>query len=354
MNNNKILLSVIVPVYNMEEHLRGCVDSLVEAKTEALEIILVDDGSSDSSPAICDDCKRRHGNIAVIHKENGGAASARNAGIAAARGEYLTFVDSDDTVTPGYFEMISAHFTGRDDIIVFPITIDYTETNDSRCQEFSKLQSATAADALRALENGGAFNMPCSKVYRREMLAQQPETRFEPHTEPGEDLLFNCACFVKAQKVTLAEESFYHWIRRGEDTLSNRFRRDLTQKNMMFIERRKLLYRALSMDETDFPLLAKGNLEYIFNCVPNMYRGKNKFPRGERLAFYKGILKSADVKKWMAAAPADTSLQKQFRRVYKTKSAFMMDLYYSTAMWMRRRFDRQWQIIRKQMMKKTK
>lgn len=100
------LISVIVPVYKVEEYLGRCVDSLLAQTYENLEIILVDDGSPDECGRICDDYVSRDPRVRVIHKENGGLSSARNAGIDAARGEYLGFVDSDDWVVPQTYEWL--------------------------------------------------------------------------------------------------------------------------------------------------------------------------------------------------------------------------------------------------------
>lgn len=101
-----ILVSVVVPVYNVEAFLRQCVDSLLAQTHTNLEIILVDDGSTDNSGAICDEYAVRSSNIRVIHKENGGLSSARNAGIAAAKGAYIGFVDSDDYVESDMYALL--------------------------------------------------------------------------------------------------------------------------------------------------------------------------------------------------------------------------------------------------------
>ena len=95
----KDLISVVVPVYNVEDYLNRCVDSIVNQTYKNLEIILVDDGSTDSSGKICDDCAKDDERIKVIHKENGGLSDARNAGIDIASGKYITFVDSDDVIS---------------------------------------------------------------------------------------------------------------------------------------------------------------------------------------------------------------------------------------------------------------
>ena len=92
------MISVIVPVYNVEKYLRACLESIVNQTYRDLEIILVDDGSTDSSGIICGEYAEKDARVKVIHKENGGASSARNAGLNIAQGEYITFVDSDDTI----------------------------------------------------------------------------------------------------------------------------------------------------------------------------------------------------------------------------------------------------------------
>ena len=97
-------VSVIVPVYNAEKYLNRCVDSILAQTITELECILVDDGSTDSSPAICDEYAARDSRVKVIHKPNGRASSARNAGIRAAQGEYIAFVDSDDWISPDMYE----------------------------------------------------------------------------------------------------------------------------------------------------------------------------------------------------------------------------------------------------------
>lgn len=98
------LISVIVPIYRVEEYLERCVKSILSQTYENLEVILVDDGSPDQCPAICDACAEKDARVKVIHQENKGLSGARNAGIDAASGEYLAFVDSDDYVSPHFIE----------------------------------------------------------------------------------------------------------------------------------------------------------------------------------------------------------------------------------------------------------
>ena len=346
-----IKLSVIIPVYQVEKHLRACLDSVLKSQSDNYEIILVDDGSKDRSPSICDEYRDRYPNITVIHQENGGLAAARNTGLEKAVGEYITFIDSDDKTEEGYIDFITLHLDPKDDIIAFSYYIDDEQTRSVRIKQLEDAPSVSAADALRALEKSGTFNMVWNKLYKREMLSSPPQVRFSPGTEPGEDLIFQCRSFEKAATISLVGKPFYHWIRRGEDTLANRFREDLTEKNMMFIDCRNRLYHALGTESSDLDLLSKGNLSYIFSCIPNMYRKGHVFKRKKRLSFYREIMQSPDVKKWVEHTDDQSTLIRQFIRLYRTGSPFLTDRCYSLASWARRTFDGLWQQIRKRMKK---
>ena len=112
-----MLLSVIIPVYNVEKYLDKCVQSVVDQTYSDLEIILVDDGSTDSSGMLCDNWKEKDRRISVIHKNNGGLSSARNTGIAAAKGDFISFIDSDDFIESEMYEtMIYAQLRSGKDI----------------------------------------------------------------------------------------------------------------------------------------------------------------------------------------------------------------------------------------------
>ena len=108
------LVSIIVPVYKVEQYIRRCLDSVLVQTYSHFELILVDDGSPDDCPAICDEYASKDKRIKVIHKENGGVSSARNAGIDAAQSEYITFIDSDDWIEPDYIETLMANADDAD------------------------------------------------------------------------------------------------------------------------------------------------------------------------------------------------------------------------------------------------
>ena len=109
-------ISIIVPVYQVEKYLNECIDSILAQTFTDFELILVDDGSPDNCPALCDAAAKKDSRVRVIHKQNGGVSTARNAGLDAAQGNWIAFVDSDDTATPEYLEKMhkAALETGAD------------------------------------------------------------------------------------------------------------------------------------------------------------------------------------------------------------------------------------------------
>ena len=115
---DKVKVSIIIPVYNSEEYLDACVAGILKQDMTSYEVILVDDGSTDSSPLICDRLSSTDSRFRTIHKSNGGVSSARNAGIALAQGEYVTFIDSDDILAPGALKALVEATAGSPDLVV--------------------------------------------------------------------------------------------------------------------------------------------------------------------------------------------------------------------------------------------
>ncbi|MBQ8782819.1 MAG: glycosyltransferase family 2 protein [Clostridia bacterium] len=168
------LISVIVPVYNVEKYIDRCVTSIVEQTYENLEIILVDDGSPDNSGALCDEWAKKDSRIKVFHKENGGLSDARNAGTKLATGEYITYIDSDDYILPEYVEHLyrniilhSADISCCD----FQKVYNYTTNFDNTTED---IQCISGRDScLKMFEEDGVYFViaPC-KLYKIDIVRE--------------------------------------------------------------------------------------------------------------------------------------------------------------------------------------
>lgn len=348
----KIKLSIIVPVYNVEKYLKRCVDSIIQNPAKDLEIILIDDGSPDECPRICDEYALNEKRVKAIHKKNGGVAAARNTGLEYAKGEYIWFVDSDDYLHEGWEKNIYT-FLNDADLLVFSHHIEFVDMKIVEKHILINKENFSAQEALRELEKENSFNFLWNKIYRREVIEVAPKVRFVENSEPGEDLIFNCDYFKRIKKVLFREEIAYCYMRQGEDTLANKFRVDLFKKNQFFISKRKEIYNFLEMDASyDAELLAEGNIRYIFVCIPNMYRKGHKFKRKDRLEFYKEILSSKEIHRELLVLGNLDYLLSQFKKLYFINSPVLMDTFYLGACEMRNHFNNLYLQFRKKKINK--
>ena len=170
-------LSIIVPVYNVEKFLRRCIESLLNQNYKNFEIILVDDGSTDSSGEICDEYVQKYNFIKVVHQNNKGLSGARNAGLQVVSGEYVGFIDSDDWIEPNFYSYLMS-IAEKKHVDVVSGTFQRIESEkqikkvDSANIKYSILQGdAIYAKYLRSAIQGGITYVPCcSKVFRHEVL----------------------------------------------------------------------------------------------------------------------------------------------------------------------------------------
>lgn len=222
--NDGIRLSVIVPVYNLEEYLAGTLDSLLEIEADdPYEIIAVDDGSRDGSTEILREYETKHDNIRVITQANGGVARARNTGIEAARGEYITFVDGDDTVCPGFFrEAIREAETGGYDIVQGHILYTDGEQIRFRAPGCERRESSDPEELMEWFFGRSetlTFNST-AKVFRRETVG---EIRFTPGIQIGEDMRFDYEILRKKPKVLILDLDAYRYIDRDSSVLHSQY-----------------------------------------------------------------------------------------------------------------------------------
>ena len=210
------LVSIIVPIYNVEQYLQRCVDSLINQTYRNLEIILVDDGSPDRCGEICDDYAKGDSRIKVIHKSNGGLSDARNKGLDMASGDYVMFVDSDDWIDSQTCENSIRNAIGNNaDIVVFGMYLFYD--NGRLVKRNKGIISSTPSheECMRSLiykiPEAGIFNNVCNKMFHRRL--------FTGITFPvglyAEDQGTIYKLIHKADKVYVCDKHFYYYYQRN-------------------------------------------------------------------------------------------------------------------------------------------
>ena len=207
--------SIIVPVYNAEQYLAECLESILaqDAETE-YEVILVDDGSVDGSGRLCDAYAARYGHIRVIHQENGGVSSARNAGLAHASGEYIFFCDSDDLLSPSFFTVIDALRSSGPDMISICTRKFGAEAYSVRPMFLPAGETGTRFLERHTQEGAIPLLGICSYVYRRRFLLDNG-LRLRTDLDVAEDVDFNLSCLTQAASVKGTWEELYLYRRHG-------------------------------------------------------------------------------------------------------------------------------------------
>ena len=198
---DNILVSVIVPVYRVEPYLKKCIESIINQTYKNLEIILVDDGSPDNCPQICDEYAKKDPRIKVIHKKNGGVSSARNAGIDEAKGEYLCFCDSDDLYHENYVQkMVEAAKLSGEKFI----TCGLLKIQDGQNQPITYKEGREIIESreqlFRLYKDEGILVVPTNKLYHKSIIGN---IRFFTKIKTCEDWRFNL-------EVLKNQKSFYH------------------------------------------------------------------------------------------------------------------------------------------------
>lgn len=209
-------LSVIVPVYKAEKYLSRCVSSILAQTYSNLEVILVNDGSPDSSGAICDSYAAQDVRVKVIHKCNGGVSSARNAGLESATGDYIAFVDSDDYIAPCMYEKLFAALKNDDSIAVCDFMMDY---GSGKLEPKTTVEVGDSKDeAIRSLllsdVGGGSVYM----ISPREIVG---DLRFPEYMSVGEDLWFVLRLFSKAGSIDKVCLPMYYYDHSNESSLTH-------------------------------------------------------------------------------------------------------------------------------------
>lgn len=215
------LISVIVPVYKVENYLNKCVESIVNQTYNNLEIILVNDGSPDNCPQMCDDWARKDSRIKVVHKENGGLSDARNAGLAVATGEYISFVDSDDWVETEFIQSLYNSIKENDsDISACGVRMVWEDTSETRPLTAEGGCALDNTVAMQAVIQETFLKQPVwYKLYKRELIKDIPFPVGKYH----EDVFWTYQAVAKANKVSVFDVPLYNYLQRTSSIMGENY-----------------------------------------------------------------------------------------------------------------------------------
>lgn len=304
-------ISVVVPVYNVELYLKKCITSIINQTYTDFELILVDDGSTDACPQICDAYAQSDNRIAVIHKKNGGLSDARNAAIDVAKGNYITFIDSDDWVMPNYLEVLHcAMISSGGDIVVGNLHKEYDDHSDSsydvKAGVFTNEQAVAELCVCTPFTIYG--NVACGKLYR---LSLFQDIRY-PFGRLHEDGFTTYKLYYKAGKVVTLSDDLYCYYQRSNSIMGS-FSENNTDEYCVYKEREQFF------EEKHFPEhVVVENRKVILTCAKSL---SIKMLNSDTIA-------KEVCKKWLDIFYGDFKERKEFYRRYLSKKNYLKSILF--------------------------
>ena len=304
METKKTLISIIVPVYNTEKHIERCLDSIMKQDYPNFEVILVNDGSTDESGIIIQKYKEKYKNISYIKQENKGVGAARNAGIKVAKGDYISFVDSDDYIDYNMYEELFDVIKCHDvDIVYSNFQTEYLDGRIDGCDKNSgQIYIRSSLDVLRDMMWDKLNCSSCTKLFKRTVFS---EYKF-PENNIYEDRIAMHMWILQCKQVAWVDKVFYHYVERSSSlchliTPLNRYhyfmaefsRIEFIEKHLLFegeelLEVRNRLIRICFFTFEEFVLLTKPRcFQKPIRHMRAKFKTLLKFPSRELEVFYR-------------------------------------------------------------------
>ncbi|MEE0859635.1 MAG: glycosyltransferase family 2 protein [Acutalibacteraceae bacterium] len=295
------LISIIVPVYNVEKVLHNCIESILSQTFTDFELLLIDDGSPDNSGAICDKYADRDSRIKVIHKENAGVSTARNTGFFNATGKYIVCVDSDDYINDDYLqsfinivdkypdaEMVWCGFStvrNYEKSIIQKVNYNNDEITESDISEIMTLHEKWL-DAS-----------PCNKLYLRENIVKN-NLKMDINLSLGEDLLFNYSYIdiCKNKKIYISNNCTYNYFRSQKESLDNKFLPDMFEIYKYINSKLKYYIDKWNLDDKQKQIFYNSAYYSYERCLRNTFNNSNKADKKEKYKINDKILRSSEFK----------------------------------------------------------
>ena len=333
------MISFVVPVYNAAAFLDKCVESLRVQKVD-LKIILVDDGSTDESGAICDRYAALDSRIRVIHKPNSGPSETRNAGIEAAAGKYIWFIDSDDWIDPDAAEvMLQTAESTQAEITVCGLVNDYVDEHISvpivpECAGIFR-GSAETPQAILSIDRQGLLPFPTNKLFRLSFL-RRTNAEFPRCTGPVEDILFQLSCLPQAESIATVDRAFYHYVQINGGSMVRKYFDGLFEIMQDVNAKRRAFYRELGLDSEEAKdVCAMRCVNHLMHSVKNLYRSSTPEVRAQRRPVWRQILRDPQIREDVRRSRDSLTEAKLLHIALRTRSAALANAFFAALMYAR-------------------
>lgn len=312
------LVSIIIPIYNSEKYLKQCLQSIKNQSYKKLEIILIDDGSTDSSGRICDQFEKEDCRCKVRHIKNQGVSNARNCGIKIAVGTYMMFIDSDDWIPVDYVKnLMTAIKKDKYDLAACPIYGQIKKEWKDFSFDFHQYDS----DKFLFLSENYFLYGPVCKIYLS-MIIKENQILFPKEISYGEDLIFNVEYLKKCQKIFITNQTFYNYRLENEDSLSRKYREDQFVMEKILNDK---LFELIKIKGIKDEKLEKYYYRRIVDSAYNIILKNEKNVFWEKYRFIKNILNDAILE--VALKKGDTEgYSQKILNLMKRKSSIILTI----------------------------
>lgn len=275
-NEERMLISVIMPVYNSEKYLSNAIGSVLQQTYANFELLLIDDGSKDNSSLICDEFKMHDHRVRVFHQKNGGVCCARNLGIRESRGEYIAFIDNDDLYMTNFLEVMVKELEshpvdmircGRKNMTVAE-NGDTVWTRVSAWKNTQRFDSTSFLDSYFLLKQTDIISSVWNGLYRRSFIVSESISFNERFRHGNEDVYFNLCCFLTSQNLTIVEEVLYEHFYRYAHSTSLKYHEDQIRHRLETIALEQKLLKGLE-GTREYGLCTMSNIRVCFKLLSN-------------------------------------------------------------------------------------
>lgn len=297
-------VSVIIPFFNAEKTLNRCINSVIEQTYQPLDIILINDGSTDKSVAVARRFLQRDKRITLINQANSGVSRARNRGISLAKGKYIQFVDADDFLEQQMIETLVRHMKGRQDLVLCGYK-HIVQRNEKQFVTLYKphrtgiLDKQTVVDEIGRFYETTILQSPCNKLYSLHTIKKYA-IQFKPQLQLGEDLLFNLDYLAVSESIYIVKDSFYNYTTEQADSLSRQFITDYLDKQVIL---HKKLMRFLQSHNAYYGenkrLIERKFTDHIMYSIALLCHPKSPHSRTQQIQEIKSLVNKPMVQKYL-------------------------------------------------------
>ena len=294
---SNVTISILMPVYNSQEYLKNTVQDVINQSYGDWELILVDDGSKDNSKNICIELQKFDNRIRFINKENTGVSDTRNIALDNAKGKYIAFIDSDDSVHKDYLKILLSSIEKSNGQLAVCGFKERKISTNGQIEELSRVFYPKEVIAIEDMKdlimdfgNSGLLNPLWNKLYNREII-EENNIRFKEEVETGEDFIFNLQYFRKINNICFSKGELYYYIRRNNNSITYQYIDNMYEKGLEIHNLLEDLLKDMNFYNSKNKYILYGNhLMGVFSAFLNLFHKDCKLTLKQKKHYIKAIV----------------------------------------------------------------